>query len=156
MKFLSLKSVFFLMTSFIALPNLAWGALDIDDIKSRLMAHDDFKISGWVKSKKNQDWVAITALKNSFITVGAKKTNLTVPFINPSQKKAAKKLCTNFGIQMLTNPTSKELDLINETIRVSTTHHKIKLATFSDNKLFVHPKLVGMRVSLHCYSKPRN
>lgn len=140
----------------LTLPGFAWGGYDVDEIKNRLSSHTEFEIHNWIPAKNNQGWAALTNLKNSTINVSEKKTNITLPFINPPQKNTAKKLCASFSAKVLNTTKQEDLDLIHETIRVATTRHQIKLATFDNVKLFIQPKLVGMRVSLHCYLKPKS
>ncbi|MCF6298743.1 MAG: hypothetical protein L3J01_02575, partial [Thiomicrorhabdus sp.] len=105
------------------------------------------------KSEKNSEWAAFTSLKYSAISVGEKKTKLTLPFINQAQKNAAKKLCGEFAALTLGVSQTTDLDIIKEVIRKSTTRHQIKFAKFSGIMFYVVPKLVGMRVSLHCSIK---
>ncbi len=138
------------------LPGLALSSYDAEKIKQKLENYDALEITGWEKSKKETQWIASTALKNSNISVGETKTQLTLPFVNRAQKNTAKKLCGEFAALTLGTSQITDLDVIKEIIRKSTTRHQIKFARFSDMTFYVVPKLVGMRVSLHCSVKKKS
>ncbi len=138
------------------LPGLAFSNYDAEKIKKTLENYDALEITGWGKSKKENQWNASTSLKYSAISVDEKKTKLTLPFVNRAQKNAAKKLCGEFAALTLNTSKTTDLDIIKDVIKKSTTRHQIKFANFSDMTFYVVPKLLGMRVSLHCSVKKKS
>jgi len=146
---------YILMSTALFLPPQVWSAYDMEKIKERITANPSFKVSGWSQSPTNHHWQASTSLKTSSIIVNEKKAELTLPFINPTHKKSAKILCAEFAALTLATSKEKELAEIKEIIRKSTTRHQIKFAKLSDMTFYVVPKLVGMRVSLHCTVKTK-
>ena len=147
-----LKGLFLLI---LLLPAQAWcvHVYDAENIKTKLENTASFKISAWRKSSDDKHaWEAVTSLKYSSITVTDKKAELILPFINARQKKSAKKRCTEFAGLTLAS-TKKELAMIKKAVKQSTTRHQIKYVPFKNATFYVVPKLVHMRVSLHCAVK---
>ena len=143
-----------MIITMIFLPLPALSDYDAEKLKQGISDNQEmFKVTGWIKSEDQQNWIAKTQLKRVKISVGAQNATFISPYINPRQIKSAKILCAEFAALAMTPKNEDELNSIKTTIKKSTTRHQIKFISLNGVNFTVLPKLIGPVVSLHCSVK---
>ncbi|TPW17317.1 MAG: hypothetical protein FD130_704 [Halothiobacillaceae bacterium] len=132
-----------------------WSSYDTEALKKIITEQQAlFQVTGWQTDAQQQSWTAITTLKWVTITLNTQGTEITSPYINATQVKAARERCLAIASPALQLTTDEQRTTLQALMKKATQHHAVHSMVLNRVKFEVVPKLVGSFVRLFCSVKP--